>query len=137
MSDQKPTATGTIYKIGETQDISEKFRKRELVIEYTENPQYPEYIKFEVVQDKCNMLDQFQPGMEVQVHYDLKGRRWNDKSTGEEKVFSNLQAWRVVPVAQQPEQAPVQQSAPFQNSQPVPPAQGTLLPDGTLDDIPF
>ena len=154
MPDQKPTVTGTIYMIGETQVVSDRFQKRELVIEYVENPQYPEYIKFEVVQDKCDLLDQFQVGMEVQVHYDLKGRKYNDKNTGEEKIFSNLQAWRVVAVGQQapPQQHPgdgqqqapqqqwqppqgPQQSAPFQ--QPVPPAQGTLLPDGSIDDIPF
>ncbi len=37
----------------ETQQISASFKKREFVVEYSENPQYPEFVKFELIQDKC------------------------------------------------------------------------------------
>ena len=38
---------GKIFEIYDVSKVSESFRKREFVIEYKENPQYPEYLKFE------------------------------------------------------------------------------------------
>ncbi len=46
---------GTIKKISETVQISERFRKREFVIEYASNPDYPQPIQFEMVQDRCEL----------------------------------------------------------------------------------
>ena len=51
---------GKILEILETQQVSERFRKREFVMEYATNPEYPEYLKFEMVQDRCEQLDGFQ-----------------------------------------------------------------------------
>jgi hypothetical protein len=83
-----------IIEIGETQQISDRFQKREFVVEYVENPQYPEYIKFEVIQDKVSMLDEYQVGEEVNVFFNLKGRKWTDPQ-GQVKYFNSLQAWRM------------------------------------------
>lgn len=85
----------------DTVTISDRFRKREFVVEYAENPSYPEYLKFEAIQDKCELLDQFEIGQEIEIHFNLKGRRWTDPS-GENKYFNSLQAWRVLPASQQP-----------------------------------
>ncbi|MDO7601176.1 MAG: DUF3127 domain-containing protein, partial [Schleiferiaceae bacterium] len=41
--------SGTIYRLSEAQDISEKFRKREVVIKTDD--QYPQTIPVEFVQD--------------------------------------------------------------------------------------
>ena len=38
---------------------------------------YPQHISFQVTQDKCNMLDQFNPGDELRVQFNLRGREWN------------------------------------------------------------
>ncbi len=46
--------TGTILEIGEVVQVSDRFRKREFVVEYAENKQYPEFIKFEIVQDSIS-----------------------------------------------------------------------------------
>lgn len=86
--------TGRILEISPVQQVSEKFRKREFVIEYTENQQYPEYIKLELVQDKCNLLDNLKTGQEVAVMFNLKGRKWTD-AKGEVKYFNSLQAWKI------------------------------------------
>ena len=54
--------TGRIKVIQETQAVSASFRKRDFVVEYVENPEaatYAQFIKFEVVQDRVIMLDQF------------------------------------------------------------------------------
>lgn len=86
--------TGKLVEIFDTQQVSDRFQKREFVIEHVENPQYPEYIKFELIQDKVDLLDSFQPGQELQVFFNLKGRRWNSPQ-GETKYFNTLQAWRL------------------------------------------
>jgi single-stranded DNA-binding protein len=85
---------GKLIEIYDTAQISDRFQKREFVIEYADNPQYPEYIKFETVQDRCSMLDEYQIGDEVTVHFNLKGRKWTDRQ-GETKYFNSLQAWRM------------------------------------------
>ena len=65
---------GIIKKISETVQISDRFRKREFVVEYSNNPDYPQPLQFEMVQDRCEFLDSFQEGQEVEVHFDLRGR---------------------------------------------------------------
>ena len=44
---------GKIKKISETVQISERFRKREFIVEYASNPDYPQPLQFEMVQDRC------------------------------------------------------------------------------------
>mgnify|MGYP003329469098 CR=1 FL=1 len=44
---------GELIEIYDTEQVSERFRKREFVVEYTTNPDYPQFIKFELVQDRC------------------------------------------------------------------------------------
>jgi len=83
-----------ILEIFETTKVTDTFKKREFVVEYSENPQYPEYIKFELIQDKCNLLDNFKVGDEVEIQFNLKGRKWTDPQ-GNEKYFNSLQAWRL------------------------------------------
>lgn len=85
---------GKILEINDTQQISDRFQKREFVIEYAENPQYPEYVKFECIQDKVSLLDEYSVGDEVTVFFNLKGRKWTDPK-GEVKYFNSLQAWRM------------------------------------------
>ena len=92
--------TGKIIEIFETQNIKDTFRKREFVLEFAENPQYPEFIKFEFIQDKCDILDDYTAGQEVNVAFNLKGRKWTDPK-GEVKYFNTLQAWRLQPVNNQ------------------------------------
>lgn len=78
----------------ETAQVSASFRKREFVVEYAENPQYPEYVKFELIQDKCEQIDGFNVGQEINVAFNLKGRKWTNPK-GEVVYFNSLQAWRV------------------------------------------
>ncbi|MEQ8926146.1 MAG: DUF3127 domain-containing protein [Fulvivirga sp.] len=85
---------GKLLEISDTQQVTNTFQKREFVVEYAENPQYPEYVKFEAIQDKCTLLDAFNVGDEVDVHFNLKGRKWNDPKGGV-KYFNSLQAWKI------------------------------------------
>lgn len=86
--------TGKLVEIFETVKIKDSFQKREFVLEYATNPKYPELVKFELVQDKCGLLDKFSVGQEVAVDFDLRGRKWTDQK-GVVKYFNTLQAWRL------------------------------------------
>ncbi len=85
---------GKLVEVFETQLIKETFRKREFVIEFAENAQYPEFIKFELVQDKCGLVDGLQLGTEVDVYFNLRGRSWVN-AQGVKNYFNSLQAWKV------------------------------------------
>ncbi|MCM8540417.1 MAG: DUF3127 domain-containing protein [Lentisphaeraceae bacterium] len=98
---------GKILEIFDTIQVSESFKKREFVVEYQEN-QYPEFIKFELVQDKCSFLDQFTANSEVTVDFNLKGRKWTNPQ-GEVKYFNSLQAWRITATQNEDQQVPAQQ----------------------------
>ena len=85
--------SGVIMKIFSEQVISEKFKKREFVME-TGTPEYPEYIKLEFTQDKTGILDNYKVNDPVEVSFNLKGRKWTDPQ-GVDKWFNTLQAWRI------------------------------------------
>ncbi len=80
--------TGKLVEKFEEQQISEKFKKREFVVETSEN-NFTEQIKFELVQDRTDIIDPYKIGEDIKVSFNLKGRKWNDK------YFVNVQAWRI------------------------------------------
>ncbi|MBL7883515.1 MAG: DUF3127 domain-containing protein [Bacteroidia bacterium] len=85
--------TGILKVKSETQQVSEKFKKREFVI--TDNSsQYPQHISFQLTQDKCSIIDQYNVGDELKVHFNLRGREWTNPQ-GEVKYFNSLEAWRI------------------------------------------
>lgn len=85
--------TGILKVKTEAQQISDKFRKREFVL--TDNSsQYPQHISFQLTQDKCSLLDQYNVGDELKVHFNLRGREWTSPK-GEIKYFNTLEAWRI------------------------------------------
>src|SRR5690554_7508137 len=81
------TATGRIIEIGEREHKTEKFTMRIFVIETAD--QYPQPIKFQLVNDRCDLADKFRDGQDVTVHFDIRGNRYKDT------VFNNLNAWKI------------------------------------------
>lgn len=124
---------GKLLEIFDEVQISDRFKKREFVIEYAENLQYPEYIKLECIQDKCNMLDNFSIGQEVNVSINLKGRKWTDPK-GEVKYFNTIQAWRIEPADSTPSyDASTTQNKPSTDSE----TDGLFTAEEDNDDLPF
>jgi single-strand DNA-binding protein len=80
--------TGKLYRILPTESKSEKFQTREFVLEIMDG-NYPQLIKFQLVQDRCALIDAYQEGEEIKVHFDLRGREWQGK------FFSTLNCWRL------------------------------------------
>lgn len=84
---------GTLHVKKETQVVSEKFAKREFVL-LDNSSQYPQYILFQLTQDRCDFLDTINIGTEIDVYFNLRGREWTSKE-GEVKYFTGLEAWKI------------------------------------------
>ena len=121
---------GSIKVVGEVQEISATFKKRELVV--TTDEQYPQTISIEFVQDKTDLLNSFEVGQNVKVNINLRGREWENPQTKEIKYFNSIQGWRIelIEVASQKEDLP-----PLDNLSPFEPASDSK--DEDLDDLPF
>ncbi len=85
--------TGTIKVIENTQNVgSNGFRKRDIVIVTQE--QYPQSLLIQFVQDKCDILNNYQVGQDVKVSINLRGREWVNPQ-GETKYFNTIQGWKI------------------------------------------
>ena len=91
-----------IHSIGETQNVTDTFSKREFIVETQE--EYKQYLSLQVIKDKCAILDDYKKGDEVTVSLNLKGKLWTDKQ-GVEKCFNTLECWKISKVGSQ-QQAP-------------------------------
>lgn len=120
--------SGKLIEKYDTQTISDRFKKREFVIEIKESTpngfEYVETIKFQLTQDKCDSLDSVNLSEDVTVHFNIKGKRW--EKDGKVNYFNNLDAWRIE------KQGSVKTSAPSASVTDIPPAEL----DET-DDLPF
>ncbi|MBX2974158.1 MAG: DUF3127 domain-containing protein [Flavobacteriales bacterium] len=122
------TITGTIKAVGKVQDVSASFRKRELVV--TEpSGQRPQHIPVEFTQDRCGLLDGFNPGDEVTVTCFVNGREWTGKD-GVTKYFLSLGGNRIERVGAVASNGGYQ-AAPPPSVADMPPA------GGGEDDLPF
>lgn len=90
--------SGKIVEVFDVMQISEKFKKRDFIVEIATNPKYPEVIKFELHLDKVSMIDGIHEGDEVIVEFNLKGRKWVNPQ-GKAQYFNTLQAWKVEKLA--------------------------------------
>lgn len=120
---------GRIKVIGETQTFGNNgFRKREVVV--TTEEQYPQHIMVEFVQDKTDLLNNYQVGQQVKININLRGREWVNPQ-GETKYFNSIQGWRIEAL----------QNENAENLPPTPPMDA-FEPAGDLkedehDDLPF
>ena len=123
--------SGKIKWLDETKTYGNNgFRKREVVV--TTEEQYPQHILVEFVQDKCDLLNNFQLGQNVKIGINLRGREWVNPQ-GETKYFNAIQGWRIEAMG-----AP---SAAGSEMPPMPPASAfEPAPDNDKeveDDLPF
>ena len=134
--------TGRIAEIFETQQISEKFQKREFILETKETSgsgsEFVEHIKFQALQDKCSLLDSLQTDDVVKVSFNLKGRKWEKE--GRVSYFTNLDAWRIEK-EQSTNESPIAPASEIPNSDSPDSTTGlnTEPPsdDSGFDDLPF
>jgi hypothetical protein len=114
--------TGRIHAVFEAKQVTERFRKREFVLELGENPRYPQLVLFQLTGDRCENLDGFSAGDEVRLEFSLRGREWTSPR-GEVKYFNSLDVWTI-------------ERAGGGGFDPSPPSGDEAPPPGD-DDIPF
>ena len=129
--------SGTLKVINPTQVISDRFSKREFVVETQD--QYPQLILFQATQDKCALLDNFQPNEQVEVSFNLRGREWTSPQ-GEVKYFNTVEAWRIERAGQGTAMRAGGPSAMNLDSNPVATSGQTasvISENDDSDDLPF
>ena len=88
--------TGKLLVKYDTQVVSDRFKKREFVLELAEEINgnvYTNYAKMQLVQNKCELIDRFNEGDMVKVSFNIKGNRW--ERDGKVNFITNLDAWRI------------------------------------------
>jgi hypothetical protein len=88
--------TGKVIDIQPVNQVSDKFKKREFVIERKEtggSAVFVDYIKFQLLQDRCDLINESYLNEEVKVSFNIKGNRW--ERDGKVNYFTNLDAWKL------------------------------------------
>lgn len=118
--------TGKIVHATKTEQITDSFKKRDLIIEIDGDTQYPQEIKVELHQDKTELITGMVKGDIVTVDVNLRGRSWENKE-GVKQWFNTLAVWKITrngTAASTPTPAPKPTPAPS--------------PDSDIDDgLPF
>ncbi len=111
---------GNVIVKSDVVEINASFKKREFVIEVIneQNQDWNDFIKFQLTQDRCSLLDPIRVGDKIKATFNVRGRKW--EKDGKVNYFSNLEAWRIEKI----ETAPIE-SAPDN------------LPDGPDEELPF
>ena len=133
--------SGRMAEKFETQQVSDRFQKREFVLEIksagSSGFEFVDLVKFQVTQDRCPILDQFDVDDMVKVTFNLRGRRV--EKNGQVFYFTNLDAWRIEKLQTEAgdsagnlpsEDQLSDQDAPFPSSPPPEDEPG-------FDDLPF
>lgn len=126
--------TGKLLVKYETQQVSDKFKKREFVLELGEEINgnvYTNYAKFQLVQNKCEILDRYNEGDTVTVDFNIKGNRW--ERDGKVNFISNLDAWRINSA---PKKAP-QGTTSYGNGATQQDFAASDVPNGDGSSLPF
>ncbi len=129
---------GRLAEKYETQKVSDRFQKREFVIEVKSTGatgyEFVDFIKFQSTQDKCSMLDQFNIDDTLKVSFNLRGRKWEKE--GQVSYFTNLEAWRIEKLSTESTEsaAPIQENS---DSQDAPFTSNPPENDSGFDDLPF
>jgi len=131
--------TGKLVAVNDTQQVSDRFKKREFVLEISEEINgnvYTNYAKMQLVQNKCEIIDNFKIGDNVKVSFNIKGNKW--ERDGNVNYITNLDAWRVENAGQSSGQSPVASAPSYQA--PANNAGGNMnynpSPEN-VDDLPF
>ena len=117
---------GKLHKVFEMESKTSSFQAREFVLEVMSGS-YPQFVKFQLVQDRCALLDNHKEGQTIKVFFDLRGREWQGK------YFTNLNAWKIESAGAS---VPVGQSVDFGESAGFPASSDEpSFPQD--DDLPF
>jgi hypothetical protein len=123
--------TGKVIDIAPVNQVSDKFKKREFVIEKKEtggSTVFIDYVKFQLLQDRCDLINESYMHEEVKVTFNIKGNKW--ERDGKINYFTNLDAWKI------------ERMQPGSQEHVTPPAAAQTFDEASgditeLDDLPF
>ena len=124
--------TGKLLGKFDTIQRSETFKVREFVVEKSEDINgklITNFIKFQCVQDRTNIVDRVNTGDEIKVYFNIKGSKW--EKDGRISYFSNLDAWRIEQILQAGKEA----SSDDDHLEPL--DTFTSSSQDAIDDLPF
>jgi hypothetical protein len=124
--------TGKLLEKFEPVQRTGTFKVREFVVEKSEEingKTITNYIKFQCVQDRVNIVDRVKPGDEIKVYFNIKGSKW--EKDGRISYFSNLDAWRIEQILQPGKEA----SSEDDHLEPL--DTFTSSSQDAIDDLPF
>lgn len=111
------------------------FKVREFAVEKSDDiggKLITNYVKFQCVQDKTNIIDKYNVGDDIKVYFNIKGTKW--EKDGEVNYFTNLDAWRI----EAPAQSGGDSTAPAKDSEYMEPMDSfTASSADVIDDLPF
>ena len=89
------------------------------------NLEFSDYIKFQLTQDRCSLIDEFKINDEIRVSFNIRGNRW--EKDGKVNYFTNLDVWKI------------EKTQSDQSAIPPEPAGADDIPEPPeeLDDLPF
>jgi hypothetical protein len=116
--------SGKLHVVYDTKQITDRFQKREFVVEMGDNPRYPQYVLFQLTGDRCENLDGLNVGDEVRVEFSLRGREWTSPK-GEVKYFNSLDVWSIERAGDS--------AGEYRGDEPPPPGD----PPADYEDLPF
>ena len=95
-----PEIQGTLIEIYDEVQVTEKFKKLTFVLLYHQsgNQAWADYISFELHSKNTSLLDNYNIGDSVKVHFNWRGRPWRNKE-GKLIYFNTLAAWKIERVA--------------------------------------
>jgi hypothetical protein len=114
---------GKLHKKYDIEKKTDSFQTREFVL-LDDKGQYPNYVKFQLTQDKVSVIDNMEEGSDIKVYFDLRGREWQGK------YFTNLNAWRIEALGS--ESKPKVAAGEFPSKPPAFTEEGS-----SYDDLPF
>lgn len=110
------TVTGKFLGAKATEFVGQNnYAIRTFYVDLTEKPEYPNTPEFQLSGDKVNLVDNLQPGQQIEVSFNLDGRKYTSKQTGKQGVVTNLRAWKINLITTQSAAtapAPTQRQAP-------------------------
>jgi len=85
--------TGFLHHAEPTKQLSEKFKKREFVLE-VQDGNYTQFPKLQLIQKNCDLLDGIDINAEITVSFNVQGKLYTNKENVT-LYFTNLTAWKI------------------------------------------
>lgn len=121
------TAEGVLEEVFDAEKKTDTFTSREFILRVaTNNEQYPNYLKFQLVNDRCDLIDAYRNEDEIRVHFNLVGKKWQDK------YFVNLQCWKIEYTSKE-----VSRKPPIGEPKKADKVDAAVPDNSSYDDLPF